>query len=227
MRTLLLALTLLPASLSAQTPQDSFALAASQDAPSPRPLIGTYTGPDAALNVTRAGRGLVLTLAGQPAFDAFADAAANPTFNVRAEALLRDAFAGSTDRLADALPAHRQEAGTQDFARLLTTLADRLGTVESVDAIGTTHDADRISETFVRVRFAEGEELLKLKWRDDRLALITRGVLPNVMAFPVHESDRHFAVLDAAGDPTTVLVFGNGKVTVRGAAHTLVAAQAH
>ncbi len=74
MRTLLLLALLLPASLSAQTTPDSFRIASltvHADAPSPAPLIGTYATDDATLHVARSGRSLVLTLAGQPAFDAF------------------------------------------------------------------------------------------------------------------------------------------------------------
>jgi hypothetical protein len=227
MRTLL-ALTLLclaPPALAAQPAPDTtlIALAPSPDALGAEPLAGTYASDGCSLAVARTGQRLVLTLAGQGAFDAFAETPANPTFNARAEALLRDAFAGSYDRLADALPPHRRDAGTRDFARLLTALADERGAVRSVRALGTMDDDDVTTATLVRVRFADGEELLKLRWRDGELALITRGVLPNVTAHPVRGDARRFAVLDDAGDPQTLLVFGDASVTARGTAATLVA----
>ncbi len=227
MRTLLLLALLLPTALSAQT-TDSFGIAAftaQSDEARTGSLIGTYASDDATLHVARTGRSLVLTLVGQTAFDAFAEVTGNPTFNVRAEALLRDAFAGSTHRLSEALPVQRREAGTRDFSRLLVALTERRGAVESVDALGTTGDAAGLAATYVRVRFADGEELLKLKWRDGRLALITRGVLPYVTAHPVRGSTRRFAVLDATGAPSALVVFGDTQVTVRGSAHTLVAAR--
>jgi hypothetical protein len=225
---LLLALALfvlVPAASAAtqSTPDTALVALVTSDDQGVALVAGTYVGDGVALRVARDGRRLELTLAGQGAFDAFADAPADPSFNARAEALLRDAFAGSTDRLADALPAHRRDAGTVDFARLLSTLADRHGTVESVNALGTTADGDDYTATLVRVRFADGEELLKLRWREGDLALITRGALPTVTAHPVRGDARRFAVLDDAGEPQTLLVFGETSVTAQGAAATLVA----
>lgn len=230
MRALLLAL-FLPVALSAQPlPSEAIAFAAVSeraDAPVAPSFIGTYATRGATLYVARSGQNLVLTLAGQDALDAFAHVEANRTFNVRAEALLRGAFDGATDRLAAALPAHRRERGTRDFGRLLTTLTDRRGPAQSLKVLGTTHDAQGLAATFVRVQFAEGEELLKLKWRDGRLALITRGVLPQVTAQPVRGTGHRFAVRDADGTPVTLLVFSDNGVTARGAAHTLVASRTH
>ncbi|MEP0547988.1 MAG: hypothetical protein ABJF88_13720 [Rhodothermales bacterium] len=221
----LLAAFLFPAALSAQ-PTDSFRVAAlvvQDEAPSAAPLPGAYESADAWLAVVRDGRALVLTLTGQPAFDAFADAPGDPAFNARAEALLRDAFAGSTDRLAAALPEHRREAGTRDFTRILDALTDRRGAVQSVRALGTADEAAGMAATFVRVTFADGEEVLKLKWRDGHLALVTRGVLPSVTALPVEGDARRYAVLDAAGTPSVLLTFGDGRLTVQNAVSTLVA----
>jgi hypothetical protein len=228
MRTLL-AFTLLcfasPA-LAAQPAPDTtlIALAPSPDALAADPLAGIYASDGCSLAVARTGQRLVLTLAGQSAFDAFAETPADPSLNARAEALLRDAFTGSYDRLAAALPDHRREAGTRDFARLLTALAGERGAVESVRALGTTADAGSTTATLVRVRFAEGEELLKLRWRDGDLALITRGVLPHVTAHPVPGDAHRFAVLDEAGETQTLLVFDDERVTARrGTALALVA----
>ena len=224
MRSLVLAALLFPAALSAQ-PTDSFRVAAlivQDEAPHAAALTGAYTATDAVLAVTRDGRTLVLTLTGQPAFDAF-DAAGDARFNARAEALLRDAFAGSTDRLAAALPEHRREAGTRDFTRILSTLTDRRGAVTAVRALGTMEEDAEMAATYVRVQFADGEEVLKLKWRDGHLALVTRGVLPQVTAHPVEGDTHRYAVLDAEGVPTTMLTFGDGRVTVQNAASTLVA----
>ena len=226
MRTLLVIalLALAPAAAASQpTPDTALVAFVTSDDQSVAPIAGTYASDDVALRVVRTGQRLELTLAGQGAFDAFADALADPSFNTRAEALLRDAFAGSTDRLADALPAHRRDAGAADFARLLGALADKHGVVESVEALGTTADANDYTATFVRVQFADGDELLKLRWRDGDLALITRGVLPNVTAHPVRGDARRFAVLNDTGDPQTLLVFGNTSVTAQGTAATLVA----
>lgn len=39
--------------------------------------------------------------------------------------------------------------------------------------------------TYVRVKFVDGEELIRVRWRGDRLALVTRGVLPHVRAHPL------------------------------------------
>ena len=225
MRFLLFAALLFPASLAAQT-TDSFRVATlivQDEAQSAAPLTGAYTSDDAALTVVRDGRALVLTPTGQPAFDAFTAVADGEAYNERAEALLRDAFAGSTDRLAAELPEHRREAGTRDFARILGALTERRGAVTSVRALGTTEEDAEIVATFVRVTFAEGEEMLKLKWRDGDLALITRGVLPSLTAHPVAGDARRFAVLDAEGTPTTLITFGDGRVTVQNAASTLVA----
>lgn len=229
MRALVFAL-FLPIALSAQpVPAEALAFARPISQVDVAPVttapshIGTYVSGDATLYVARSGQTLVLTLAGQDALDAFANVEANRTFNVRAEALLRDAFSGSTGRITAALPKHRRERGTRDFARLLTTITERRGAVESIRALGTTHDAQGLAATFVRVHFAEGEELLKLKWRDGRLALITRGVLPHVTAHPVRGTVRRFVVHDAAGAPVTRLAFGDDGVTARGASRTLVA----
>ncbi len=226
MRALALAL-FLPIALSAQ-PDSSTTLAFAEesdhaDTVAAPTLIGTYTSDDATLFVARSGQNLVLTLAGQDALDAFAPVEANRTFNVRAEALLRDAFSGSTDKLAAALPEHRRERGTRDFTRLLTTITDQRGVVAFLQMLGTTQDARGLAVTFVRVQFDEGEEVLKLRWRDGRLALITRGVLPHVTAQPVRGSDHRFAVRNADGAPVTTLVFGEDGLTARGAARTFIA----
>lgn len=225
MRTLLaLLLCFASPALAAQSAPDTTLIAlATADEVGGDQLTGTYASDNCSLAVARTGQRLVLTLAGQGAFDAFAETPANPTFNARAEALLRDAFAGDYDRLAAALPAHRREAGTQDFARLLDALAGERGAVQSVRALGTMDDDDATIATLVRVRFADGEELLKLRWRDDDLALITRGALPEVTAYPVPGDARRFTVLDAAGAPQTLLVFGDERVTAQGTAATLVA----
>lgn len=222
MRLLLLAALLFPVGLAAQT-TDSFRVATLvvEGAPSAS-VVGAYASDDATLAVARTGRTLVLTLTGQPALDAF-DAAGDPAFNARAEAILRDAFAGSTDRLAAALPDHRREAGTRDFVRILGALTERRGVVTSVRALGTTEEEAGMAATFVRVQFADGEEMLKLKWRDGHLALVTRGVLPTVTAHPVEGDAHRYAVLDDAGTATTLLTFGDGRVTVQNAVSTLVA----
>ena len=227
MRTLLALVLFCLASpaLAAQPAPDTtlIALAPSPDALGAEPLAGTYASDGCSLAVARTGQRLVLTLAGQGAFDAFAETPADPTFNARAEALLRDAFAGDHDRLNAALPIHRREAGSRDFARLLDALASERGAVRSVRALGTMDDAANTTATLVRVRFADGEELLKLRWRDGDLALITRGTLPEVTAHPVPGDVRRYAVLDAAGAPQTLLVFGDERVTAQGTAATLVA----
>lgn len=227
MRTLLafLLFCLASPSFATQPTADTplFAFVSTADPDGTDALIGTYASDECALYVARTGQRLVLTLAGQGAFDAFAEVPANPTFNARAEALLRDAFAGDLDRLAEALPAHRRDAGTRDFARLLAMLGGERGAVQSVRALGTMDDAHEYTATFVRVRFEDGEELLKLRWRDGSLALITRGALPQVTAYPVRGDARRFAVLDEAGTPQTLLVFGDERVTAQGTAATLIA----
>ena len=159
MRALLVAALLFSASATAQTPFALALQAGDGDAlaitmlPDPvstaSSVVGTYAGGGSALYVARSGDRVVLTLAGQAAFDAFADAPGEAAFNARAEALLRDALAGSTDRLAAALPAHRRDRGTQDFARLLAALSDRLGPTASVDALGTSGGGVGIAQTFV------------------------------------------------------------------------------
>jgi len=226
MRTLLALVLFCLASpaLAAQPAPDTTLIAlASSDPLGTESLAGTYASDGCSLAVARTGQRLVLTLAGQNAFDAFAETPADPTFNARAETLLRDAFAGDYDRLDAALPIHRREAGTRDFARLLDALAGERGAVQSVRALGTMDDANATTVTLVRVRFADGEELLKLRWRDGDLALITRGALPEVTAYPVRGDARRYAVLDDAGTPQTLLVFGDERVTAQGTAATLVA----
>ena len=216
---------LFPAALAAQ-PTDSFHVAAItlQEAPVRTvPLPGSYTAPDASITVARTDRALVLTLTGQAALDAFAGLPADAVLNTRSEALLRDAFAGSSDRLAAALPTHRREAGTRDFTRILDALAERRGTVTSVRALGTVQEETNMAATFVHVQFADGEETLKLRWRDGALALVTRGVLPTVTAHPIEGSTGRYAVLDAEGVPTTLLTFSGQRVVVQNAATTLVA----
>lgn len=186
-------------------------------------LIGTYTSDDGSLRVARSGARLVFTPAGQSALDVFMPTVAAHATNARAEALLRDVFDGSHDLLATALPDHRREAGVHDFGRLLATLTARLGDASAVDALGTTMDAQGNTVTFVRVRFAEDEELLKLKWRGDRLALITRGVLPQLTAYPVRGASSRFAVLNAGGDVQALATFDGGRVTVRSTVTTFTA----
>jgi hypothetical protein len=137
------------------------------------------------LYVTRTEQGHMLTLADQAVFDAFADEEGNARLTVSAEALLRDALAGTYDRLASALPTHRREIGTRDFARFLALLTDRRGAALSVRALGTMAETGDDAATYVRVRFTVGEELIRLKWRRGRLALITRGVLPYVSTYPL------------------------------------------
>ena len=226
MRALLFAL-LLAVAAPTQSAPDPFAdapFAVRSEASDPDVHIGTYRTAEAVLYVARSGPRLVLTLAGQDAFDAFASAPVDTRRNDRAEALLRDAFAGDTDRIAEALPAHRREAGTRDFARLLGAFTGRLGTFTSVQALGTMATPDGAA-TYVRVRFADGEELLKLKWRDGHLALITRSPLPQVTAHPVRGDEDRFAVLGADGEPATILVFDDDGMTARSAGHTLIAAR--
>jgi hypothetical protein len=226
MRTLLALVLFCLASpaLAAQPAPDTTLIALASSEPlGTESLAGTYASDGCSLAVARTGQRLVLTLAGQNAFDAFAKTPADPTFNARAEALLRDAFAGNHDRLNAALPIHRREAGTRDFARLLDALAGERGAVQSVRALGTMDDANATTATLVRVRFADGEELLKLRWRNGDLALITRGALPEVTAHPVPGDVRRYAVLDAAGAPQTLLVFGDERVTAQGTAATLIA----
>jgi hypothetical protein len=227
MRILLFGLLLFPAALPAQSTADTFGavvLAARSEAPSAVSITGTYEAEETTLRIARSGRSLVLTLAGQPAFDVFADAPADPTLNTRSELLLRGVFGGSTDRLADALPAHRREAGARVFARLLAALSARRGDVQSVQALGTKADPDGAA-TYVRVRYTEGEELLKLRWRDGHLAFITRGALPQITAYAVRGATHLFIVLNDGGEPVTLLVFGDEQVTARGADRTLVAAR--
>lgn len=226
MRVLLLfalLLTALPAR-SAPAPLTPLAPVADAAAPDSAERIGTYRNAEATLYVARSGPRLVLTLAGQDAFDAFASAPANARLNGRAEALLRDAFAGDTDRLADALPAPFGTAGVRDFARLLGAFTDRLGPAASVRALGTaaTPDGDA---TYVRVRFADSDEVLKLTWRGGYLVRITRSALPQVTAYPIRGSERQFAVLGTDGEPDTFLAFDDEGVTARSASHTFVAAR--
>ena len=226
MRTLLALVLFCLASpaLAAQPAPDTTLIALASSEPlGTESLAGTYASDGCSLAVARTGQRLVLTLAGQNAFDAFAETPADPALNARAEALLRDAFDGDHDRLSAALPAHRREAGTRDFARLLDALAGERGAVQSVRALGTMDDANATTATLVRVRFADGEELLKLRWRNGDLALITRGALPEVTAHPVPGDVRRYAVLDAAGAPQTLLVFGDERVTAQGTAATLIA----
>lgn len=227
MRTLLLAFLLtatLPTQATAAPLGDPVTTVASPTS-DPDVLIGTYRTDEATLYIARSGPRLVLTLAGQEAFDAFATMPANTRFNARAEALLRDAFAGDTDRLNKALPASFRTHGAHDFARLLGAFTDRLGDAASVHALGTTVTADDGTVTYVRVRFADSEEVLKLSWRGGHLIRITRSALPRVTAYPVRGADHRFAVLNEAGEPSTFLVFHNEQVTARNADHTLVAAR--
>lgn len=93
-----------------------------------RPLSTDPTD-ECALYLARSETSLVLTFAGQRAFDAVTVEAGDQTCNGRAEDLLIDAFAGNYERLAYSLPAHRREAGTRDFSRFLAVLTGRRGPV--------------------------------------------------------------------------------------------------
>jgi hypothetical protein len=147
--------------------------------------LGSDAADECALYVARTERDHVLTLADQAIFDAFAEEVGDARLNASSESLLRDALAGTYDRLASALPTHRRETGTRDFARLLALLTERRGAVHSVRALGTVSEGGNDAATYVRVRFTVGEELIRVKWRGGRLALITRGVLPRVSTRPL------------------------------------------
>ena len=173
-----------PAAAQSLDPSTVVAISARPHAPSPRPLR-THPTDECALYLGGSGTALELTLAGQRVFDVVAGVPGDPTCNARAEGLLRDALEGDYDRLALALPVHRQESGARDFARFLAVLTDRRGPARSVRALGTMAEAGDAAATYVRVRFDQGDELLRVKWRGDHLALVTRGVLPHVRAHPL------------------------------------------
>lgn len=228
MRSLLLALALVAAPAAAQSSAEHVASLSQHDSvTAPRVAVtGTFSAADATLRITGDARSLAVALEGQAAFDAFAEAPLHAPANDRnaqAEGLLRDAFAGATGRLADALPAHRRATGTADFVRLLDALEAERGAVVSVTALGTLADG-RHTATLVRVVFAEGEEVLKLKWRDGALALVTRGTLPTATALAVPGAPTRFAVLGADGTTATTLHFGDDRVTARGP-HAQLAAE--
>ncbi|MDX1530348.1 MAG: hypothetical protein R3362_02360 [Rhodothermales bacterium] len=217
---LVVALLLFAAPALGQPPEPAMQLAAAVEAPTSADVAGTYEADHTAFRISSTGRNLVIRPAGQPAIDVLSARPGDARLNIKAERLLKSAFAGDLDGLRAAAPPHRSEAASRDYGRYLQILTEEFGPVESIDVLGTTPPADDRAVTHVRVRFERGEETVRLVWREGRLALLARGQTPRIAAYPVPHRDGRFAVLEA-GEPVALLTFDGSRVVVRNAAAVL------
>ncbi len=154
---------------------------------------GFYALPDGArLHVQVAGRGLVVTAEGQQAVNTLriappAEAENLLQRNGQAATILSAWANDDLAPLREALPKHRRTRAEADLTRLMNLFVKERGEILKYEVFGTVPFPNERTQTFARVTFAGGTEVLRFLWKGDRLVTFNRHLLPafTVQALPV------------------------------------------
>ena len=178
---------------------------------------GTYALPGGGgVRVAADGARLRIAPEGQEAYALLGGGASTPelaALGERSAAMLRAAAAG------DFAPMHQAFGGEMPveelrgtFGGFLAGLAERLGAVQSVEAVGTARQGP-VARTVVRLRMERGTQHVRIAWEDGRVAgMQPMGEVPPVLFVPVGADA--WASYDQASGTSVRVRMENGALVI-------------